>query len=82
MIMIHLYVIESADFVFLMRRTGLTWGNLSTHLKKLESAKYVAIEKGFRGKRPHTMVRLTKKGRKAFRNYRGEMQKLLEGLPD
>jgi DNA-binding transcriptional ArsR family regulator len=46
-IMAHLYVIQSADFLFLQRQTGLTWGNLSSHLVKLEKASYVKVEKEF-----------------------------------
>ena len=44
-IMAQLYVIESADFLFLMRQIGLTFGNLSAHLSKLEAAGYIEIEK-------------------------------------
>ena len=44
MIMAHLYVVESADFLFLMRQTNLTFGNLSSHLSKLEKADYVKIK--------------------------------------
>ena len=51
MIMSYLYVVESADFVFLRNQTGLTDGNLSSHLNKLESVGYVEIEKKFKGKR-------------------------------
>ena len=76
-----LYVLESADYTFVMRQTGLTWGNLSTHLTKLEEAGYVAIEKGFQGKKPHTMVRLTREGRAAFRRYKKNMQQVLDELP-
>ena len=46
-IMAHLYVIESADFLFMMRQTGLTFGNLSTHMSKLESVGYIKIIKMF-----------------------------------
>ena len=46
-VMSLLYVIESADFTFVMNQTGLTWGNLSAHLSKLEEAGYIAVEKGF-----------------------------------
>ena len=52
MIMTYLYVVESVDYVFLMRMTGLSWGNLSTHISKLEDAGYIEIEKEFRGKKP------------------------------
>ena len=82
MVLTYLYVVESADFIFLMRLTGLTWGNLSTHLRKLEEAGYVAIEKEFRGKKPHTMIRLTHEGRGAFREYKRSMQQVLDDLPD
>jgi DNA-binding MarR family transcriptional regulator len=60
-----------------MTRTGLTWGNLSAHLSKLGEAGYVRIEKDFVEKKPHTMVRLTDGGRKAFEVYRDKMQKML-----
>jgi DNA-binding transcriptional ArsR family regulator len=80
MIMAHLYVIESADFLFLMRQTGLTWGNLSSHLSKLENAKYVEIKKEFRGKKPHTMLRLTDKGRDAFKKYVESMKQVMDEL--
>jgi len=63
MLMAYLYVVEVADFLFLVRQTGMTWGNLSAHLSKLEAAGYVVIEKEFLGKKPHTTVRLTDEGR-------------------
>lgn len=81
MIMANLYVVEGADFMFLMRRTGLTFGNLSSHLSKLEAAGYVRIEKAFVGRKPRTMVRLTQRGRRAFDEYRAGMERMLEGLP-
>ncbi len=79
-IMAHLFVIESADFLFLMRQTNMTFGNLSSHLKKLEEAGYVEIIKEFVGKKPHTMIRLTKSGRSAFDSYRKNMKKWFDGL--
>ena len=81
-VMAHLYVVESAEFIFLMRQTGLTWGNLSSHLSKLEAAGYVAIEKEFIGKKPHTMLRLTDEGRAAFELYRQSMRQVLDELPE
>jgi DNA-binding MarR family transcriptional regulator len=78
----YLYVVESADFTFLKNMTGLTWGNLSTHLSKLEAAGYVTLDKTFQGKKPHTMVRLTEEGRAAFRTYKASMQQVLDDLPD
>ena len=82
MVMTYLYVVESAEFISLMRLTGLTWGNLSTHLSKLEEAGYVEIRKEFRGKKPHTVIKLTGNGRAAFRDYRRQMQQVLADLPD
>ncbi|HSG81516.1 MAG TPA: transcriptional regulator [Gemmatimonadota bacterium] len=81
-IVTQLYVVEAMDATFLVNRTGLTWGNLSTHLRKLEESGYVDVEKEFRGKKPCTMIRLTDKGREAFRQYRNSMQEVLGDLPD
>ena len=82
MILTYLYVVESADYVFLMRLTGLTWGNLFTHLTKLEEAGYITIEKTFKGKKPYTIVHLSKQGRNAFRKYKKKMKQVLDDLPD
>jgi DNA-binding transcriptional ArsR family regulator len=71
---------EEADFIFLMRETGLTKGNLSSHLGKLEDAAYIEIEKKFRGKIPLTVLRITPKGRTALRSYRKQMNSLLREL--
>jgi len=77
-IMAYLSVVESADFLFLVRQTGMTWGNFSSHISKLEAAGYVDINKEFIGKKPHTVASLSKAGRLAFKEYRGRMKKLLE----
>jgi len=82
MVLTYLYVVESADYVFLQNLTGLTWGNLATHLAKLEEAGYITVHKGYRGKKPHTSISMTEEGRKAFREYKEKMQKILRGLPD
>lgn len=76
-IVMQLFVVDGADATFLLNRTGLTWGNLSTHMSKLEKAGYVSVEKTFKGKKPHTMIRLTKKGRQAFTDYRQRMREAL-----
>lgn len=81
LIVAYLYVIESADALYLQRQTGLTWGNLSSHLSKLESAGYVQITKEFLDKKPHTMLQLTENGRKAFEGYRKNMKQLIDKLP-
>ena len=82
MTMTYLYMVESVDFIFLMRLTGLTWGNLSSHLSTLEENEYVNIEKKFIQKKSHTMVTLTKKGRQAFRDYKQLLLQVLTDLPD
>ncbi|MGB3715922.1 MAG: transcriptional regulator [Candidatus Promineifilaceae bacterium] len=82
MVLVYLYVVESADYVFLKNQTGLSWGNLSTHLNKLETAGYIVVEKGFNGKKPQTMIHLTDTGRDAFGKYKRNMQQVLDDLPD
>ncbi|HUH98996.1 MAG TPA: transcriptional regulator [Anaerolineales bacterium] len=62
--------VESADFLFLLKESSLSRGNLSVHLSRLEEAGYVQTEKTFRGKIPHTEYRLTPNGRSAFNRYR------------
>lgn len=82
MMMTYLYVVESVDFIFLMRLTGLTWGNLSSHLSTLEEAGYVHIQKQFVEKKSHTMIELTDKGRRSFREYKRGLIDVLNELPD
>ena len=82
LVLANLYVVESADYQFLMNRTGLTWGNLSSHMTKLEDAGYIEVTKTFKGKKPHTMMNLTPEGREAFRSYRQQMKQVLDDLPD
>ena len=64
-----LSAVHSADFLYLLRETGLTKGNLTVHLSKLEAAGYIKIEKTYRGKLPLTLCSLTEDGRLAFENY-------------
>jgi DNA-binding MarR family transcriptional regulator len=73
-----LAVVESADFLYLQRETGLTKGNLSSHLAKLEEAGYVEVEKTYKGKVPLTLCRLTPAGREAFKNYRLQLKQFVE----
>jgi DNA-binding MarR family transcriptional regulator len=77
MIVTILYSVEKADFLYLLRETGLTRGNLSTHLTRLEQAGYVLIEKTFRGKVPQTLCNLTPEGRAAFENYRNQLKQIV-----
>ena len=78
MIFLHLYIVEKADFIYLMKQTGLSKGNLSSHLSKLEEAGYVKIDKAFTDKIPHTLLSLTKKGRNAFDAYKETILTLLK----
>lgn len=82
MVLTYLYVVDSIDFVFLKRVTGLSWGNLSKHLSKLEEAGYVVLEKTFQNKKPNTMIQLTAQGREAFRDYKDGLQQVFGNLPD
>jgi DNA-binding transcriptional ArsR family regulator len=73
-----LSAVESADFLFLQRETGLTKGNLSAHLSKLEEAGYVKIQKTFKGKLPLTVCKLTSVGNKAVTQYRQKLQNFMD----
>lgn len=68
--------VKDADFVFIQRTTGLTQGNLSSHLTKLEGADLVRIEKRFVGKRPNTSVRLTPLGKKRIEHHWRQLERL------
>lgn len=69
--------VQEADFLWLLNESGLTKGNLSSHLARLEEAGYVEVEKTFRGKVPLTVLRLARPGRAAFEQYRKRMHGLL-----
>lgn len=77
MLAMILSTVESADFLFLQNETGLTKGNLSTHLSKLEKAGYVKIKKTFKGKYPLTICRMSQTGRHALNIYRFNIGKAL-----
>ena len=68
--------VADADFVFLQRTTGLTKGNLSSHLTKLEDAGLVEIEKRFVHKKPNTNVTLTKEGAKRIAGHWAQLERL------
>ncbi|HLC02327.1 MAG TPA: transcriptional regulator [Anaerolineales bacterium] len=79
-VMAVLSACESADFTYLANATGLTKGNLSAHLSKLEEGGYLAIKKGFKGKVPNTRCALTPEGRGAFSAYRKQYLALARRL--
>ena len=72
---------ELAEFTELKHRLQASDGNLSVHLRKLEDAGYVTIDKSFIGRKPLTRVRLTPEGRKAFLAYLDAIGRLVEGAP-
>ena len=80
MILATLHVVESADFLFVERQTGLTRGNLSSHMSKLEDSGYIEITKEFVDKIPRTLLRITNEGRAALLDYTNNMKQVLDGL--
>ena len=68
-VMSTLLSLEEADFVYLREATGATAGNLSVQLDKLSEAGYITVEKGFVGRKPRTVCRITQTGRGAFAGY-------------
>ncbi len=68
---------DEADFTYLKEQTGATSGNLSVQIEKLAEAGYISVEKGFRGKMPRTVCRLTPTGTEAFRAYVKALRKYL-----
>ena len=77
-IMAYLASADVADFNELKALLQATQGNLSVHLRKLEDAGYVAIEKSFLGRKPLTRARITPSGRKAFAAYLAAMGRLVD----
>jgi DNA-binding MarR family transcriptional regulator len=78
-IMAYLADAEAADFSELKETLQVTQGNLSVHLRKLEEAGYIAVDKSFVDRKPLTRVRLTEKGLKAFASYLDAISKLVSG---
>jgi DNA-binding MarR family transcriptional regulator len=78
-VMAYLANAEVADFNELKTVLDATQGNLSVHLRKLEDAGYIAIDKSFLGRKPLTQARITPAGRAAFAAYLAAISKLVEG---
>lgn len=76
-IMAFLSTAQTAEFGELKKRLNATDGNLSVHLRKLEEAGYVAIDKSFAGRKPLTRVSLSEAGRTAFIQYLDAMTRLV-----
>lgn len=82
MIMVVLSAVDSADFIFVMNQTDLSWGNLSAHVAKLEDAGYLNVTKSFKERRPNTTLHISLKGRNALRQYRRQMKYILDNLSE
>jgi DNA-binding MarR family transcriptional regulator len=77
-ILTYLSVVEEGDAVYLLNQTGLTWGNLSANVTRLQEAGYIEVVKEFKDKKPHTLLKLTDRGRRAFHDYQNKMKELLD----
>lgn len=77
LIVAYLAHLDTADFLFLQQELGLTHGNLSQHLSKLEAAGYVQVSKSIVGKRTRTTYQITADGKRAFRGYRESLKQFL-----
>ena len=77
-ILATLYVVDSADFLWVERQTGLTRGNLSSHMSKLDEAGYIEIEKMFVDKIPRTLLKITGEGKKALLDYIQNMRLVMD----
>jgi DNA-binding MarR family transcriptional regulator len=80
MILAYLAAVVSADFTFLLKQTGLTRGNLSTHISRLEEAGYIEVNKEFVDRIPRTLYKLTDTGREAIYRYRENMRQVIDQL--
>jgi len=73
---------QQASFTIIRESVGATEGNLATHLRKLEDAAYVAVEKRFEGRKPHTEYAITDEGRAAFEEYLKQLQLMASSKPE
>lgn len=80
MILSFLAAVVSADFTFLQNQTGLTAGNLPTHIGRPEKEGYVSVSKEFAGRIPRTLHALIEAGRTALAKYRQNMRQILDPL--
>ncbi len=76
-ILSYLSTVDSCDLVFLMNQTGLTWGNLSSHMAKLEEEGYIFIQREIIQKKPRSMIAITEQGKNALLTYRKFIQEWL-----
>lgn len=76
-----LALVDGADFMYLLRQTGMSRGNLSVQMSRLESAGIVEVSRQLEGNRPRTTYALSGKGLQALKAYKHDMQRLLAGFP-
>ncbi len=76
-VMAYLATAQAAEFNALKARLQVTDGNLATHLRKLEDAAYVTVEKAFAGRKPLTRIHITPAGQDAFVRYLDAIGKLV-----
>lgn len=77
MILMLLLQVTEVDFVFLLNETGLTRGNLSSHLTKLEEGGLIALEKRFVGRKPQTVCWITEEGKQQLTTYVAQLRTIL-----
>jgi DNA-binding MarR family transcriptional regulator len=78
-VMSVLITVEEAEFTFLREKVNTTDGNLSIHLKKLEEAGYIKVDKRFIDRKPQSTYCISEKGRRAFEEYIAKLEQLLKG---
>ncbi|MBT6150203.1 MAG: transcriptional regulator [Gemmatimonadetes bacterium] len=81
-LLVLLSVLERADFMYLLKQSGMSRGNLSVQMVKLEEAGIVSMDKSLVNSRPRTTYSLSPKGRKALGQYKRNMSEVLRVLPD
>ncbi|MEE4193763.1 MAG: transcriptional regulator [Anaerolineae bacterium] len=80
MILILLTQVSEVDFVFLLNTTGLTRGNLSSHLSRLEESGFIQLEKRFVDRKPQTVCWITDEGKRKLANYTAQLQTIMTFL--
>ena len=80
-IMAVLVTVDEAEFTFIREKINATDGNLSVHLKKLEESNYITVTKKFVERKPHSIYRITEKGRKAFMDYIQILENIVKNKP-
>jgi DNA-binding MarR family transcriptional regulator len=80
-IMAVLVTVDEAEFTFIRDKINATDGNLSVHLKKLEENNYITVTKKFIDRKPHSLYRITEKGRTAFMDYIHILESIVKNKP-